>query len=335
MKIPSSIRSCYESQIHTYLRLQDLVEIILKPNLNSRWHFEGRVKTVLSYALKLESGRVTDPYAVEDFYACTVVVPRHADIEMARGLINERFNIYEQRPPETSITTKFPDTFRFDHLRLYVFIPDSETNRPTGLEGIVFEIQIKTFLQHAWAVATHDFSYKTDQISWARDRLASQLMAILEHSEIAIDCSEQIVSSSILSKEFPRTKRLQKIIQLLERFWDSDHLPPNRKRLAENIDTLLQKVGVDVNTLQTHLTKEKADGRGSLMRSLSPYSSIVKTLVVREETKVLKRVQNQDKRAKWKLLLPSDITDIPTEILNAPLVTRVRPDIRRNPGRPK
>ena len=51
---------------------------------------------------------------------------------------------------------------------------------------MIFEVQIKTILQHAWSIATHDLIYKTDTVSWPKERIAFQVKAMLEHAEIAI-----------------------------------------------------------------------------------------------------------------------------------------------------
>src|SRR6185295_542993 len=76
--------------------------------------------------------------------------------------------------------------FSFDDLRLYTkWKPDVTLPTPT-FAGVVFELQIKTFLQHAWSIATHDLIYKTDSISWPKERVAFEIKAMLEHAENAI-----------------------------------------------------------------------------------------------------------------------------------------------------
>ena len=177
MKIPTSIRSLYAEQREPNERLKDKADQTLRL-LSSRknWHYESRIKSELSVALKLESGRVRNPLAVEDFFACTLVVRNLSEIAEAEEELRGILNVVERRPPSVNWTHKAADAFPFDDVRLYANWKDDPALPPSKLDSIRFEIQIKTFLQHAWGIATHDLVYKTDDVSWssAADRLSDQ-----------------------------------------------------------------------------------------------------------------------------------------------------------------
>ena len=61
-------------------------------------------------------------------------------------------------------------------------------------------MQVKTFLQHAWGIATHDLIYKTDDVSWSRQRIAYQIKAMLEHAEMSIQEAGRLAEAVALSK---------------------------------------------------------------------------------------------------------------------------------------
>ena len=74
MKIPSAARHAYDIQAESNAELQQRVRDLVDDLREPTWHYEYRIKEVESFALKLESGRVPDPYSLEDFFGCTLVV---------------------------------------------------------------------------------------------------------------------------------------------------------------------------------------------------------------------------------------------------------------------
>ena len=186
MKVPASIRRLHEDQKAINDRLKAAIDERMRGLKNPRWHYESRVKELPSFALKIESGRFDNPRSLEDFFACTIVVANSTEIDEAEKLIDENFALQERRPQHPSHTHKASYAFPFDDLRLYVALADKPSVPPTDLIGIVFEVQIKTFLQHAWSIATHDLLYKTDDANWSKERIAYQIKAMLEHAEVSI-----------------------------------------------------------------------------------------------------------------------------------------------------
>ncbi|MGO4212859.1 hypothetical protein AB4043_18795, partial [Terriglobus sp. YAF25] len=69
MKIPASLREAYADQLTRYRTLQKQVDDFLRTHKRSGWHYESRVKGEESFTLKVESGRVKDPFNLEDFFA--------------------------------------------------------------------------------------------------------------------------------------------------------------------------------------------------------------------------------------------------------------------------
>ena len=149
------------------------------PRVEDRgWFYRDRVKTLESFTLKVETGRFPDYARMEDFFACTVIVPTFSQLDDAIGMIEDLFELVRRHPEGDAETHKGASNFTFDDLRLYVQRRAAANLPPSELDGIIFEIQIKTILQYAWGIATHDLIYKTDEVSWPKERIAYQVKAM-------------------------------------------------------------------------------------------------------------------------------------------------------------
>jgi ppGpp synthetase/RelA/SpoT-type nucleotidyltranferase len=278
MKIVKPIRDIYGSAASRYQRLEGEVKELLKPRVEQHdWFFSGRVKQLESFALKLETGRVSDPLNLEDFYACTIVVPTMGKIEVAENLVRELFDLSHRRPQDDGITHKPASSFVFDDLRLYVARRPPASGSHPDLDGVVFEVQVKTILQHAWSVATHDLIYKSNSVSWPRERIAFQVKAMLEHAEVAIAEANRLADAPAVARRDNQTIAVLRLIEHLKRVWPEERLPRDVKRLAETILALLQAGDCDVARFPSIVEDEKRR-LGVLPADLSPYSFVVQAL---------------------------------------------------------
>ena len=305
MKVPASLRSLYDDQKASNERLREVVDARMRRLKDPKWHYESRVKELVSYALKVESGRVLTPEALEDYFACTIVVANAIDVAVAEARISEVFNVKERRPRRADETHKRPESFPFDDLRLYVAIEDDPAEVREDLIGIVFEVQIKTFLQHAWAIATHDLVYKTDEASWSRARIAYQIKAMLEHAEVSIQEAEKLSSSDGLAKVEARTRVIQQGIELLKAQWEPDELPRDLRRLASNVVDILKALKMTVAELADVLDRGRAERGGYHPVNLSPHGIVIQYLLDAEKDKVLGLLRGNERRPK--ILLPREI----------------------------
>jgi ppGpp synthetase/RelA/SpoT-type nucleotidyltranferase len=297
MKIPASIRSLYDDQYESRKLLKDRVDALVRPRLHDRWHYESRVKTEESFTLKIESGRVADLASLEDFFAATVVVRNGLEIAEAEKLITELFPLHSRRPEKDDETRKAPNEFPFDDLRLYVRWSDNPALPTTGFHGVRFEIQVKTFLQHAWSIATHDLTYKSDDVSWGTMRIAFQIKAMLEHAEISIQEATRLAESEALKKSDDSTSEIKAFIRLINDLWDKEDLPANIRGLAENVMRLAKKLQLDVNVLRSILLEEKSEGRGPLTRNLTPYGVVLQSLFNRRKDALFVALKKRQKQA--------------------------------------
>src|SRR6185436_6756111 len=296
--------------------LKEVVDSRMQGLRKPRWHYESRVKELASFALKIESGRFLNPHALEDFVACTMVVSNAAETDEAERLIRDNFFVNERRPRRQDQTHKASNSFPFDDLRLYVSIADSPAEPPTDLIGVVFEVQIKTFLQHAWTIATHDLLYKTDDPNWSKERLAYQIKAMLEHAEMAIQEAETLAKSSALAKQDWRTGAIKEGIALIKSQWGPDELPKNVRGLATNISLLLEALHLKIGRLEQILNEGRAARAGVHPSNLSPYATVVQYLFVSERKKMISLLR--DDKSRTRILIPEEI-ELPADIDRAEL----------------
>lgn len=277
--------------------------------MSKGWFFISRLKEQESFALKIETGRVADPRRMEDFFACTIVVPTLAQVSVAEHVLEELYVVTSRRPSNDEDTHKKASDFVFDDLRVYLKCRASETGRNDDLKELIFEVQIKTILQHAWGIASHDLIYKTDNVSWPKERIAFQVKAMLEHAEIAIAEAERLSDSPAISKKDKETSSTLEIIQIIRRFWTVERLPRDIKRLAESSLSVLKACEIRANELEDILRTEK-QRIGVLPANLSPYAFLIQALAHSNRLDFRAKL-NSSKNRRTKILVHSDM-DLPS-----------------------
>lgn len=278
MKVSSQVNSLYDELKVIAEELGKYINGRLKETCDAnQWLYISRIKEKESFAQKLEMGRYKSLDLIDDVFACTIVVQNIKEISNAEKLIKEQFNIQERRPSSIKKAPHFPENFSYDSLRLYCKVKPLGSKK--DYENLIFEVQIKTFLEHAWAVATHDFQYKSDEVSWGKSRIVSQLKAMLDNIELTINESNNLSKSEHIKKEHPEYKNLNNIIQFYKDTWTEDKLPKDIRRLAINTNELIVNLGIKLSELKEIIEAESTEERGTNTLSLSPYQIIVQSLM--------------------------------------------------------
>ena len=304
MKIVYSITKLYNDQNSIYTRLSNEVDRLITSIKSSRWHYESRIKGLESYALKLETGRFPEPDKIEDFFGCMLVVENTLEIKKALAMLKPHIKLEYRRPKDEKMTHKNSDSFVFDDLRIYATLKPTAAREKGPINNIIFEIQIKTFLQHAWSIATHDLIYKSNEINWTKQRVAYQVKAMLENAEVSIEKAysiKKIPGLPITNEKIELQKKVQKFLMT---FWATEKLPQDLIRLVDNVIQLLKMLDISLEILENDLKEEAKQGKGNLILNLSPYLSILQTIINLQTTKI-KSYLVKDK--KNKILIPKEI----------------------------
>ena len=304
MKVQTSIRTHFDNQKLVNAQLKEHVDNLFTNVKHRRWHYESRLKELESFAVKVETGRVKDPAYLEDYLACTLVVPTTAELQSAIELVQEYFTIGEKRPADLAVTRKNANSFPFDDLRLYCR-RDNDGTRPADLsDNVLFEIQIKTFLQHAWGIATHDLSYKTDDVRWGKDRLVAHLKASIEYAELAIQETSTLSRSGALSLQHQPTTMIAEVIEILQKHWSRADLPANLRSLAETLRDIIAGLKLSTADLDDLLRERALVSGGQLSLNLSPYATIIEALVFKHEDKIVEYLET----ARNKIVITPEMT---------------------------
>ena len=313
MKIPASMRALFEELSPRYSALMGQVDELVQSHKERRWHYESRLKTEQSFALKLETGRELNPNQPEDFFACIIVVENQTRVKDAEEFARRLFSVVTRRPERSDYTPLPAHSFDFDDLRLYVSWQDDHAQKPTGLNGLKFEFQIKTFLQHAWSVATHDLVYKTDDVNWATSRIAYQVKASLENAELSIAEARRLTEAAMLNKTDRASVELQAIIGEIRRRWTQDQLPKDLRRLALNIGDVARLLKVSLDELWKCVDQATVTGAGTKTLNLSPHGAILSALLQQRGPDVFQPLANA-KRGQVFVPLEIELPSLPRAV---------------------
>ena len=153
----------YEHDFQVLLtRLHEYLETVIK--LKSPPSFRLRVKSFDSYYKKLlkypPKCALDDlPTTITDIIAIRVVCSFLSDVASVEKAIQEHFDVVEVEKKGSARTVI---EFGYESIHVLVNIPEHLKQGLSLPKGLVFEIQIRTILQDAWAEVEHELVYKAE-----------------------------------------------------------------------------------------------------------------------------------------------------------------------------
>lgn len=125
-----------------------------------------RTKTVESFAEKISrpGKQYTDPMRqITDLSGVRIIVCYADDIDRVAEIIRSDFNVHAEESVDKRVHLA-PNTFGYLSLHYVISIVGwKETHELWGrFKGLRAEIQIRTILQHSWAMVSHALQYKRD-----------------------------------------------------------------------------------------------------------------------------------------------------------------------------
>jgi ppGpp synthetase/RelA/SpoT-type nucleotidyltranferase len=203
-----------------------------------------RIKTIESLAEKIETGRFEKWSKLDDLFGCTAIIPNLSQEQQVVKFCQDTFQVTQI--VKRGQNKKSPDTFKFDSTRIYArlkSVEDPNIDNLLSIFTVIFEIQIKSAFEHAWAVSTHDLVYKSSVIDWKKLRLAAQIKAIVEQLDTMILAFEQI-SPAIQESDYPEIKIKYQIAAATLELFELNKIPEELKpkdmtRFCDNLYGIL------------------------------------------------------------------------------------------------
>lgn len=142
-------------------KVRDLIDEVLHSEKINYASIEFRAKTIESFKRKLEKGITFKPEEMQDLAGIRIIGYVKSDIEKTTEIVKKLFEIDENRSMDKSAILG-TDKVGYRSIHLIAKYPKERTKwiEYKQFEGLYFEIQIRTILQHAWAEIQHDRNYK-------------------------------------------------------------------------------------------------------------------------------------------------------------------------------
>lgn len=161
-----SHRNWYRQHQAAYeLLTQEVCRIIQKLLENDHIEFlsvDGRTKTEDSFLEKIQRKKYSEPVMhVHDISGIRVITFVQSDAEKALSIIERSFIIHTDKSPD-KIAELGADKIGYRSQHRVCELGDDRTKLPecSAFRGLLFEVQVRTVLQHAWAEIEHDRGYK-------------------------------------------------------------------------------------------------------------------------------------------------------------------------------
>lgn len=279
-------------------------------------YVKARIKPKESLIAKVEKEGYKNPAdEVEDLVACRLIVKSNSDIAGILEKIKEIFNIERQN----FRTYRSPREFIYDDIQLILSFKDSPFLSNKEILGKKFELQIRTGLENVLAEVVRKETYKTDILTWQKERTASELRANLELVDLIL--SDFLTVAAIQEeKDYEPYQRRNKIIKLLKDVWSTEKLPEDLRRASIIIENYLKLAEAKVEDLSNWLNLSKYTNIVMAV-SITP-CQIILIILFLEKGAFIKNVRKENRC----LLITDEMIDICPELKKIDSSCRVNID---------
>lgn len=158
----------YDNNIDPYKGLAEIIAVTLKNSLISQKisfvDVPYRSKTKKSFLKKIEdklSQKDYSPTSMTDLAGIRVITLIEADVQKVCDLISSMFNVHTADSVNKSENLG-EEKVGYRSVHFVCDVGDNRAQLPefSSYQGLCFEIQVRTALEHAWAEIEHDRGYK-------------------------------------------------------------------------------------------------------------------------------------------------------------------------------
>lgn len=170
---------------------RSMIESLLREKQIDYLSVTSRTKTVKSLEDKLKRKGYEKAPDIHDYTGIRVTVFIESDVEKVSALIHSSFNVHQDKSLDKSVELGV-DRIGYRSRHLVCDLGKARESLPeyAAYRGMLFEIQIRTVLQHAWAEIEHDRKYKFSGVLPAhlqrRFHLAAGTLEIIDREFDAI-----------------------------------------------------------------------------------------------------------------------------------------------------
>lgn len=257
---------------------------------------ESRAKSIESFKKKLEIGISYNPKEMQDLAGVRIIGYVSSDVNKTIKIIKSLFEIDEKRSIDKSEILG-TDKVGYRSVHFVAKFPKERVKLPEfkKFEGMYFEIQVRTILQHAWAEIQHDRSYKfTGVLPKEIERRFSLLSGLLEIADNEFDNISMLIEN-YSNEVFEKTKSGELDIPinsislrqfLIEKFGgipgveDSFGYPENSKTIIQELKDMGVNTLEDLNNIIPQKYAKVLAKYASKSFEADNFASIIRDLLV-------------------------------------------------------
>jgi putative GTP pyrophosphokinase len=157
------------------------------PKSEKSIHIGYRIKTLDSILNKCSFKKLTDPFQLDDLCGIRCVCDSGPNMMAALKLIQGNERTWRIDEATDHAEAEDPTHFSYRSKHVIIEVHNEESIPYTGLKGYRAEIQIRTQIMNAWAMASHSLDYKGKKLNPYQQRKLARASALLETAEDILD----------------------------------------------------------------------------------------------------------------------------------------------------